>query len=127
MKNKSFLFLFLLCLIVLFIFLIPINISAEECEGKEDPDNPPCLFCHDGTLASDRRPGPKEHPLWKNYNRVYLDNPGEYNPISQIDKSIKFIRGRIVCVSCHSYQSNYPFMVTLPLLNSDLCLECHIK
>ena len=91
-----------------------------------------CLSCHDDTVA---RSIPQcmgvcllgeSHPV----NRIYPppDRSVEFRTVSDAEQSgIKFVDGKIDCISCHNLRANYRNHLRVRIDGNQLCFTCHIK
>jgi len=123
--------------------------SAGQPEGPSKM----CLSCHDGVTAIDNYGGnggtgivitgsaavgtdlSNDHPIGIQYP---TDRPGEYNDPSTFDPGINNGPGvhlveisgvdRVECTSCHEPHNNgLGNFLRVPIQESYLCLQCHIK
>jgi predicted CXXCH cytochrome family protein len=123
--------------------------SADQPEGPSKM----CLSCHDGVTAIDNYGGnggtgivitgraalgndlSNDHPIGIEYP---TDRPFEYNDPSEFDPGINNGPGvrlveingldRVECTSCHEPHNNgLGNFLRVPLQESYLCLQCHIK
>ncbi len=122
--------------------------SAGQPEGPSKL----CLSCHDGVTAIDNYGGnggtgivitgsanlgndlTDDHPI----GIEYVTLPGEYNDPATFTPGINGAPGvrlvniggldRVECTSCHEPHNNgLGFFLRVPLQESYLCLQCHIK
>ncbi len=119
--------------------------------GQPEGSSKMCLSCHDGVTAIDSYGGASgsvvltgpaalgtdlsnDHPIGIEYPNL----PAEYNDPSTWDPGINFGPGvqlitingvdRVECASCHNVHNNgLGNFLRVPVLESYLCLQCHIK
>ncbi len=92
-----------------------------------------CLTCHDGIVASNIAPclGPvcrlkDDHPIDKPYPPP--DKIREFAPAEAAEMAgIKFVKGRIDCISCHDLTNADRYHLRVESGTSRLCLACHLK
>ncbi|MDH3283462.1 MAG: hypothetical protein OEQ13_01870 [Acidobacteriota bacterium] len=103
-----------------------------------------CLACHDGARAryvTAREAGRMQivggvsvnHPIGMDYERHVGERPKHFHPIGALPDSVRFVDGRVSCVSCHRENSATPgagdCLATGELAvgprETDLCLACH--
>lgn len=121
-----------------------------------DPISQTCMMCHDGSRANQvelRRAGSPmtfdqlmrttNHPIGMKYSESYTKNPKVYVFPPSIREDVKFIDGKMGCLSCH-HQKQTLFVSTSDetvveeectndkaadsqVSEMQLCLSCHIK
>ncbi len=92
-----------------------------------------CLTCHDGIVATNISPclGPvcmlrSDHPV----NRAYPppDKAREFASTAVAEGAgIRFLDGRIDCISCHDLLNQNRFHLRIEERDSRLCLACHLR
>lgn len=92
-----------------------------------------CLVCHDGVLAPKASPclatvcffrGP--HPVARPYPPP--DKTGEFATREEAEQAgIRFLGGRIDCISCHDLRNAGRYHLRLGTDDSRLCFACHRK
>lgn len=110
------------------------GISFDQRETAMDEISAGCMACHDGSLGSGgnvRTHGENSavrgsHPVGIDYNNISYRNRG-YRNIHNIRASIKFVDGRLGCLSCHDLQNKEKSHLVVPVIESRLCFECHDK
>jgi hypothetical protein len=123
-----------------------------------DAESRSCLLCHDGLTATDvsgrllsghmrgagRSKG--EHPIGVSYSAAWSKKPRDYISESALVPTIRLVRGKVSCVSCHtktqpkagqSVSASASFLgrgscngggkLTVDNTRSRLCLSCHTK
>ncbi len=92
-----------------------------------------CLTCHDGVVATDVSPclGPvcmlkNDHPVDRTYPP--RDKARDFAPAAVAEGAgVRFIDGRIDCISCHDLHNAGRFHLRIEERNSRLCLACHLR
>ena len=114
------------------------TLSADEVEHHGSLVNSAsgyqeCLACHDGILAPNISPclGPicmlkTDHPIDRHYPPP--ERIREFAPAVVAEATgIRFIDGRIDCISCHDLHNPDRYHLRIDERNSRLCLACHLK
>jgi hypothetical protein len=90
-----------------------------------------CMTCHEGSLA-DHMPVNFEtgvldgnHPIGIDYLRSFLKKNGGLKHPESINKEIKFIGGKLSCISCHNVYNLEKHKLTVSNEGSRLCAACH--
>jgi predicted CXXCH cytochrome family protein len=129
-------------------------VMYSSAAGQPEGPSKMCLGCHDGVTALDSYGGVQgtvvmtgsaalgtdlsdDHPIGIEYP---TDEPGEYNDPSTFDPGINNGPGvhlveindngvqRVECTSCHNVHNNgLGNFLLVPIEESYLCLQCHIK
>ncbi|GAM11467.1 doubled CXXCH motif protein [Geobacter sp. OR-1] len=111
------------------------GISFEKRDNLPDEISAGCMACHDGTLGPGgdvkRSHGENStisgsHPIGADYNNISYTKNG-YRNIHNIRASIKFVDGRLGCLSCHDLQNKEKNQLSASMNGSMLCFECHAK
>lgn len=92
-----------------------------------------CLACHDGVLAPNASPClatvcffKDPHPVARPYPPS--DKTGEFASLEEAEQAgIRFLGGRIDCVSCHDLHNAGRYHLRLGTEDSRLCFACHRK
>jgi len=111
------------------------SISFEQRDISPDEISRDCLACHDGSLGSGgnvrsaheaKSAIQGSHPIGVDFNNISYKKSG-YRNIHNIRPSIKFVDGRLGCLSCHNIQNKEKKHLVVSLNGSALCFECHAK
>ncbi len=116
-----------------------------------------CVGCHNGATAIHitvkvaeaplqiRGVQTVNHPVGMLYDYYTLKKPRGFRPKSTLPSSIRFVDGKVTCISCHTFKddASQKFTKTLDIANgkgctagkgltaglreTDLCMACHIK
>jgi len=111
------------------------SISFERREVAVDEISLGCMVCHNGSLGSGgnvrKAHGESSsisgsHVIGSDYNNISYTKGG-YRNIHNVNAMVKFIDGRIGCLSCHDIQNKQKMHLVATLTGSKLCFECHDK
>lgn len=110
------------------------GISFDQRDNQLDEISLGCMACHDGTLGKngmmklqgDNSAISGGHSMGVDYNNISYRKSG-YRNIHNIRQSIKFVDGRLGCLSCHDLQNKEKKHLAAPMESSKLCFECHSK
>lgn len=116
-----------------------------------------CMRCHDGSKSREIELRPVDAPLefivdgymktsnhsiGMSYAQSFVSNPGDYVHPASMNSSIKFIDGKVGCLSCHVSKNklfasnsmsiepeecNYDKEATQQAFQGNLCVQCHNK
>lgn len=92
-----------------------------------------CLACHDGVLASSVSPCLAAVCLFKGPHPIARPYPPpakaeQFAPPGEAQRSgIRFVNGRIDCISCHDLHNGGQYHLRVPAAESRLCFACHRK
>jgi len=99
-----------------------------------------CLACHDGSAASDinfnftnapgtarqqKYAGGKDHPNGMDYRSYVAMGQGKFKPVSMFNSAMKFVNGRVGCLTCHNPLNPEKGHLVMSDFKSALCLTCH--
>lgn len=89
-----------------------------------------CLSCHDGMVAtsvaycSGNCDFKNSHSILRSYPPPGKER--EYAPVAQVEAAgIKFLHGRIACISCHNIERRDRYHLVVDMAGSRLCFTCH--
>jgi predicted CXXCH cytochrome family protein len=110
------------------------GISFEQREQQLDEISAGCMSCHDGTLGAggavslhgNNSAIRGSHSIGVDYNHISYRR-SDYRNIHNISAAVKFVEGRLGCLSCHDLQSKQKHHLVAPMDGSKLCFECHAK
>jgi len=124
-----------------FLFLLfvcsPVLLHAERIEHhgvtvEAEADARDCISCHDGSLGHNVsfctvQCGFKtSHSILKEYPPRGKERL--FAPVAAVKaKGIKFIDGKVTCISCHNLKNPNEHHLVMDNSGSRLCLACHIK
>lgn len=110
------------------------GISFDQRENALDEISAGCIACHDGSLGNggnvrthdEKSAINGSHSIGTDYNTISYRKSG-YRNIHNIRASIKFVDGRLGCLSCHDLQNKGKAHLVESMESSKLCFECHAK
>lgn len=110
------------------------GIRFDQRENALDVISAGCMACHDGTLGKggnvklhgENSAISGSHPVGTDYNNISYRKSG-YRNIHNVRTSIKFVDGRLGCLSCHDLQNKEKSHLVASMESSKLCFECHAK
>jgi predicted CXXCH cytochrome family protein len=133
-------------------FTMYTNIRGETVPGQPQGPSKLCLSCHDGVTAIDSYGGltgstvmtgdaalgtdlSNDHPIGMQYPTslpAEYRNPSTYAPGIGGGPGVKLVTingtDRVECSSCHNVHNNgLGYFLRVPIQESYLCLQCHIK
>lgn len=92
-----------------------------------------CLACHDSSSAKGVNVEfgtgvwkhiESDHPVGVHYMESRMKT-GKLRAVPELDKRIKFFKGRIGCGTCHDAYSKIPGKLVMDNNGSRLCIACH--
>ena len=110
------------------------GISFDQRDNELDELSAGCISCHDGSLGKGGNVRMKSgdssvsdsHPIGIDYNSISYRKHG-YRNIHNVRTEIKFVDGRLGCLSCHDLNNKEKSHLAAPLKGSALCFSCHAK
>jgi predicted CXXCH cytochrome family protein len=115
--------------------------NSASGDATMDEFSRDCLACHDGMTASDVsfnfRNSPstarqqkydgsgKDHPNGMNYQNYVVAGQGKFKSVSEFKSNMKFIEGKVGCLTCHNPLNKEKGHLVMSDRNSALCLTCH--
>lgn len=99
--------------------------------GIVDQGSWQCMKCHEGGFAShapvnfDTGLINGNHPIGIDYLRSFIKKKGELKHPGAINKEIKFIGGKLGCLSCHNIYNLKQHKLSVRNEGSRLCASCH--
>ncbi len=109
------------------------EIDHHGATVKSEAGYQECLGCHDGVSAPSISPCLEKFCMLKTDHVINISYPPtektrEYTSAAAAEMAgIKFVNGRIDCISCHDLLNPKKFHLRIEDFQSRLCLACHIK
>lgn len=103
--------------------LDPGSVECVSCHQDSITVNEPLQVCHQGEC---------DHPVGVSYISFSSRNRG-LAPIDGLDPAIKFVDGKMGCLTCHSpyvaadHEKAADSMLSVDNTGSGLCVACHRK
>ncbi len=132
--------------------------SLNPYDSGMDEEAEACINCHNGVTATHitiknaeapiqiRGFRTVNHPVGMSYDYYVSKKPMGYRPRSILDANIRFVDGKVTCISCHELKSDElqglayassnlrsnedctaSNQLTTGPRKTDLCMACHIK
>jgi len=113
--------------------------SSDPGVPALDKHSRECLTCHDGVnaiesanaspwhrLRGDFGNEGKNHPVGMEYRAT--GRPSYMSPLRPaylLPDEVPLPEGKVSCISCHDLFGDTPYLLTVPIEGSQLCLTCH--
>jgi predicted CXXCH cytochrome family protein len=115
---------------------------SKTADSAIDAFSKDCLNCHDGssahniefnytnspgTASQQKYAGGSDHPNGMDYQSYVAFGRGKFKRISTFNSKMKFVNGKVGCLTCHNPLNPEKGHLVMSDLRSALCLTCHNK
>ena len=141
MNIRFFVLSFAFILLIIFAFADD-GLAMSKKPGRFDKATRECIKCHNMDAKEGAGPTHTPHLVGLDYLRAAKLDP-TLTPANELEPELKFIEGKVSCITCHREYSKETHMelykernrkgaATDPMLRVDnrgslLCLKCHRK